>query len=63
MIYIFIIILLFLIPLIIINYDNKPNITMLHQIHILQLELNNFKTVIINEINNTIVKVGLKHEH
>ena len=62
MIHIFIIILLFLIPLMIINHD-KPNTTMLHQMYILQLELNNFKTVIINEINNIITKVGLKHEH
>jgi hypothetical protein len=62
MLYVFIIVVLFLI-LIIVNYDNKPNITMLHQMHILQLKLNNFKTVIINEINNIITKVGLKHEH
>ncbi len=60
MIYVFIIILLFLIPIIIINYD-KPNITMLHQIHKLQLELNHFKKTIINEINNAITKVGSKH--
>jgi hypothetical protein len=61
MLYVFIIILLFLIPVIIINYD-KPNTTILHQIHILQLELNHFKKIIINEINNTITKVGSKHD-